>query len=147
MDKINEWSYCVCITLIASVIFSLLLPKGSAGKTGRLVITVFIIISLTLPLKSGAFDFDFSGSGFYEQSENNLKEASYSDIIAANIKNTLSSNGIDGSGVNVDASVSGDEITVERVRIFVPDDCDKEKVKELVFDSLGINAEVYFLGE
>ena len=41
MKYLNDWTYTVCITLIFSIIFSLLLPKNSNGKVGKIIITVF----------------------------------------------------------------------------------------------------------
>ena len=94
MKFINEWTYTVCITLIFSVMFSLLLPKGSQGKVGKIVITVFIMISFILPFKANGFNFDIDE---YE-------------------------------------SISNVEI-------------DSKEVKDFLFEKLGINAKVYYIGE
>ena len=89
MKFINEWTYTVCITLIFSVMFSLLLPKGSQGKVGKIVITVFIMISFILPFKANGFNFDIDEYESISNVEIDSKEETYSDLIKSNIEKTL----------------------------------------------------------
>ena len=101
MKFINEWTYTVCITLIFSVMFSLLLPKGSQGKVGKIVITVFIMISFILPFKANGFNFDIDEYESISNVEIDSKEETYSDLIKSNIEKTLADADYKNSKVKV----------------------------------------------
>ena len=101
MKFINEWTYTVCITLIFSVMFSLLLPKGSQGKVGKIVITVFIMISFILPFKANGFNFDIDEYESISNVEIDSKEETYSNLIKSNIEKTLADADYKNSKVKV----------------------------------------------
>ena len=137
MKYINEWAYTVCITLIFSVMFSLLLPKGSQGKVGKIVITVFIMISFILPFKANGFNFDIDES----------KEETYSDLIKSNIEKTLADADYKNSKVKVTVKLKDDELYIQSADVYILDDYDSKEVKDFLFEKLGINAKVYYIGE
>ena len=74
MKYLNDWTYTVCITLIFSIIFSLLLPKNSNGKVGKIIITVFIMLSLIAPFKANGFDLNFEGIKVINEQQTENKE-------------------------------------------------------------------------
>lgn len=89
MKYLNDWTYTVCITLIFSIIFSLLLPKNSNGKVGKIIITVFIMLSLIAPFKANGFDLNFEGIKVINEQQTENKEKSYSTTIKSNIEKAL----------------------------------------------------------
>ena len=86
MKYLNDWTYTVCITLIFSIIFSLLLPKNSNGKVGKIIITVFIMLSLIAPFKANGFDLSFEDLKVINEQQTENKEKSYSTTIKSNIE-------------------------------------------------------------
>ena len=113
MKYLNDWTYTVCITLIFSIIFSLLLPKNSNGKVGKIIITVFIMLSLIAPFKANGFELNFEGIKVINEQQTENKEKSY----------------------------------IKSVEIYILNEYDKSEVKKYIFDKLGINAQVYYIGE
>ncbi len=147
MKYLNEWTYTVCITLIFSVIFSLLLPKGSNGKVGKIIITVFIMISFIAPIKANGLNIDFDNMNLISEKQDENKEQSYSTIIKSNIEKTLNDGNYNNSKAKVNVKIKDDKLYIKSVDIYILIDYDKSEVQKYVFDKLGINAQVYYIGE
>ena len=45
------------------------------------------------------------------------------------------------------AVLKDDEIYIKSADVYIQDEYDKDKVKDYVFEKLGINAKVYYIGE
>ncbi len=147
MAFVKQWCLCVCISLVFAVIFSLFTPRGNMKSFYRILISFFVFISVLYPLKNidlKAFNFD---KNIIAESENNT--APYSDMINKKITETLESKGITGASVSSDVSIdySTYEISIDSVKVAVSDGYDKNEVKKIIFDSLGINAEVRGIGD
>ena len=146
MDFVKSWTVSVCLTLIISVVFSLISPKGTMGRFYKVIISVFIFISFIYPLT----DFDFSefSSDFriesdYENTQENMTEIQVEGII----KNILTENGIENTRVSCTVSQNGDAISIARLEVAVPPNYNAEEVRKLLFDSAGVAADVtYFDG-
>ena len=113
----------------------------------KILISFFVFISFIYPLKNADFSgFDLDKS-IISESENNASP--YAEMINTEVKNTLKSKGISGVSVSSDVGVdyAAGEIDIKSVTVFVSDGYDKENVKKIIFDSLGINAEVKGIGE
>ena len=147
MKYLNDWTYTVCITLIFSIIFSLLLPKDSNGKVGKIIITVFIMISFIAPFKASGFDFNFDDINLISEQQAENKEESYSAIIKSNIEKTLSDGNYSNSKAKVKVKIKDDELYIKEADIYILNDYDKSEVQKYIFDKLGINAQVYYIGE
>ena len=149
MDFFKEWCFSVCVALIISVIFSLLTPKGSMKSFYKTMISLFILIAFIYPLKDFSFknfDFDFENSAF--EIENEL-DSGYESSLNTAVKNTLKNSGI--TGCNVDSRVNynskNNEIEITGVEVFIPDEYSKKEVESLIFEQLGINSRVVYIGE
>jgi len=147
MKYLNDWTYTVCITLIFSIIFSLLLPKNSNGKVGKIIITVFIMLSLIAPFKANGFDLSFEDIKVINEQQTENKEKSYSTTIKSNIEKTLNDGNYKNSKVKVNVKIKDDELYIKSVEIYILNEYDKSEVKKYIFDKLGINAQVYYIGE
>ena len=147
MKYLNDWTYTVCITLIFSMIFSLLLPKDSNGKVGKIIITVFIMISFIAPFKASGFDFNFDDINLISEQQAENKEESYSAIIKSNIEKALSDGNYSNSKAKVKVKIKDDELYIKEADIYILNDYDKSEVQKYIFDKLGINAQVYYIGE
>ncbi len=146
MDYIKSWTFCICITLVLSVIFSVLSPKGSMGRFYKVIISVFIFISFLYPLgdfDASDFRLDFD---FESEYENVVEKAAETEVENAVLK-MLMENGIYNSSVTAKVSQQGEEISVDSVNISVTDDYSPKEVKNTVFEKLGIVADVKNIGE
>lgn len=146
MVLLKDWVICVCITLIVAVLFSMFAPRGRMNSFYKMIISVFIFISFIYPLKSANFDkvkfennFDFS---IVEDSSSSI----YSNMIENKIIETLKNHDVI-STVSANVYVNNNEIEVKKVIVQISDDYDKSEVKNIIFDELGINAEVQRLGD
>lgn len=146
MDFVKNWTFCICITLIVSVIFLVLAPKGSMGKFYKIIISIFIFISFLYPLTE--FKIDHYNKNFkFENEYSNVIENSVDIEIKNSIKNILKENGIKVTEVLVDTSSKGDEVTINKVVVSIIDEYSKDEVKDLLFNKLGIVADVKYIGE
>lgn len=146
MDYIKSWTFCICITLIVSVVFSILSPKGTMGKFYKVIISVFIFISFLYPLTDFDFDgfkIDFNFNTEYE----NLVESSAKQEIQYSVEKVLTDNKIYNSSISAEVEQNGDEILINRILISVTDDYNVEEVKALLLENLGVVAEVKRIGE
>lgn len=146
MDFIKEWTFAVCVTLVASVLISLLLPSGTMGKYSKMIVSVFIFVSLLLPLTKGEISFALPDMDIeeYQQEQDNT----YSKLIASEAEKLLSDEGYTGITVSCDAEINdNEEIEVRKIKAYIPDEYTKEEVKSFLYDNLGMAAEVYYIGE
>lgn len=146
MEFIKTWTVCVCITLIVSVIFMTLSPKGTMGKFYRIIISVFIFLSFIYPLTNFKLD-TFKNDFKFKDSYSAVAENAVDIEIANKIISVLEENNVDFSMVDVETRINGDEITIEEVKISVIDDYDVKEVEKIVLDNLGIIANVKRIGE
>lgn len=145
MDFIKEWTFTICITLVISVIFSLLTPKGNMGKFFKVILATFIFLSFIYPLKSTEIDLSFPefNLDIIDESQREV----YENTIVTQVNQTLEKGGYSSCIVKSDISLKNEEIYIDSITISAPGSYDKDEIKSYIFDSLGINAEVYYLGE
>ena len=79
MDFIKQWTLTISATLIISIVFSLLTPKGNMGRFFKVVLAMFIFVSFIYPIKNA--DFDFSLPAFDETEFEDSQQSSYENII------------------------------------------------------------------
>lgn len=145
MDYIKSWTFCICITLVCAVIFSLLAPRGTMGRFYKIIISMFIFMSFLYPLSefdAGQFSADFDFEVGYSDT---LSSAAAVEVKTL-IEKALEEEGVNYSVVEVDTSLSGNEVIIESVQISVTDEYSAEEVKNLIFEKLGISAEVKRIG-
>lgn len=145
MDFLKEWTYTICITLIISVVFSLLTPKGNMGRFFKIILAAFIFLSFIYPLKSSDIDFVFPE--FNAEGIDTAQRETYENSIAAQVNQTLEAGGYNSCIINDNIKLKDNEIYITNLTISIPSNYNKEEVKKYIFDCLGINAEVYFIGE
>lgn len=145
MDFIKEWTFNICITLLISVIFSILSPKGSMGKFFKITLAIFIFLSFIYPFKSADINLIFPE--FNIEAFENEQENTYGDLICANIENQLEAGGYSSCKADVSINYSQNEIKINRVSVQIPDTYSDIDVKNYIYDELGIVAEVRYLGE
>lgn len=145
MDFIKQWTLTISATLIISIIFSLLTPKGNMGRFFKVVLAMFIFVSFIYPIKNA--DFDFVLPSFDEAEFEDSQQSSYEKIIETNLIQILEEGNYINSKVNVNISIKNEEITVNNLDIGILDEFDKREVMNYIEEKTGFHAEVYYLGE
>ena len=146
MEFFKQWCFCVCVTLIIAVIFSLFTPKGRMKGFYKILISLFVFTSFIYPFK----DFSIKALELPKMSVNTESgNAVYENTVDKQLMKLLRDNGVSGSSVSSDVSVDykSGEITVLSVRVTVPDEYDTETVRKVIADNTGINAEVVHSGK
>jgi hypothetical protein len=147
MDFLKQWTFSVCITLIISVIFSLIAPKGRLSGFYKIIISLFIFISFLYPFTQ----FDIKGIDLseysFEYEMNNNSNSVYENMINEQVKAVLIENDVNGADVTSEVKIDNDEIMVNSVLVAVSDDYDIAYVEKLLFDNLSINAKVIHIGQ
>ena len=150
MEFLKQWTLCVCISLIIAVIFSLFTPKGRMNGFYRILISFFVFFSFLYPLKNAkGIDFESLLPEFSLSESEAQIENPYRELVKKQVEDTLKKHGITGASVmpEVKTDLETGEITLESLKIAVPDGYDKNRVRDTVFDSLGIYAEVTGIGD
>ncbi len=145
MDFVKQWSLTICITLIISVIFSILSPKGNMGKFFKIILATFIFISFIYPLKGSSFNFDFPMISEFEFEVQ--QQESYEQLVEGQISQTLEAGGYSSCIIECEVEYSNDEIIIEELTVSVPKSYSADAVKAYIMDNLGMVAEVYYIGE
>lgn len=147
MDFLKQWTFCVCITLIVSVIFLLFTPKGKLGGFYKMVISLFIFISFLYPLSDFNFnDYDFDYS-FSQNELDSSTQKSYETMLKTQLQSVLEQNKIYHSKIDCTVTMKNGEVSVKNVVIAVGDEYELNDVKSIVFDNLGINSQVIHIGD
>lgn len=148
MNLIKEWTFCICSTVIVSVIFSLLAPKGCSGRFYKSVISLFIFISFLFPFTQiGDKKLDFNLDNINIEAENNTNSIA-EGVVKKEIITLLENNSVYSAGVNCSSSVNADnEIMLNSVTVSVADEYDCDTVRQLIYDELSLNVRVIHIGE
>lgn len=146
MNLIKEWTFCICSTVIVSVIFSLLAPKG--GRFYKSVISLFIFISFLFPFTQiGDKKLDFNLDNINIETENNTNSIA-EGVVKNEIITLLENNSVYSAGVNCSSSINADnEIILNSVTVSVADEYDCDTVRQLIYDELSLNVRVIHIGE
>ena len=146
MNLIKEWTFCICSTVIVSVIFSLLAPKGGSGRFYKSVISLFI--SFLFPFTQiGDKKLDFNLDNINIETENNTNSIA-EGVVKNEIITLLENNSVYSAGVNCSSSVNADnEIILNSVTVSVADEYDCDTVRQLIYDELSLNVRVIHIGE
>lgn len=145
MDFIKEWTICVCVTLVISIIFSTISPNGRLSRFYKIIISMFIFMSFLYPFTTSHFrpsSLKF-GDLKIEEESSQLSE----NLVNTKVNEFLIENDIIGASVSSSVDYNEDVLTINDIQIAVPDEYDTQMVKKLVFDNLSLNARVIHSGE
>ena len=154
MEQIKEWAVNVCITLIATGVFSMLIPQGSMEKVMRFGVSTFFLCCLILPFLFGMplFDWETEVSAsirteeLEEGMEEQMKELSRYNIEQV-INRLLSQEEIQAEKIEADIHISEENrVFINSVTVVLAaEQKDKmSKVKEQIKEQLGIEPKVTF---
>lgn len=145
MDFLKQWTLTISTTLIISIIFSVLSPKGNMGKYFKVILAMFIFVSFIYPLKEGNFDFSLPDFNMSEYED--MTATAYENTFTNYIDNVLNNGGYYSSKIDVRLNYSDNEIDIKSLEIGILDEFSKDDVQKYVFENTGFNAQVYYFGE
>ncbi len=137
----------MCITLIISVVFSFVTPKGGLGRFFKIIISLFIFLSFLYPFAQFKLgDITLPDNAEHSQYSADADQTG-AKIIAANIKQFLEKNGVKSASVTCEIDIDDNVINIESVQIAVGDEYDLDEVKKMILDNYGIHARVIHIGD
>lgn len=159
MEGIRRIAVSLCLTLLLSGLFSLLIPKGGLEKVMKFALGIFFLSCLVLPFVEGDLDFSFSlsseNSSFSAETVEEGVEKSLIGIgeqrVEEEIEGILTEHRISFQKVEVKIHIDGEKnITISEIRITLPesgssqqtDSLTGEEVANLVEREAGIRPEV-----
>ena len=152
MEMLKSWAVCVTVSALAGTVISLIVPNGSAEKSMRTVIGIFIVSAVCLPLTKADFSFEsanvFHSDGEYSETSDELcgfAQKSITDAAEASVNEAATESGIEDYTVVTD--VTTDEngcIIIQEILIEI--DCENNgsmaEFERIVNEKLGIKAVV-----
>lgn len=103
MDVIKQWVLCLIMSAVCATLVSLISPRGSADRTLKTVVGIFVIAAVCSPLAElKKDDFDFGAvDGFEEfepefQGHDELYVEAFKTLIDSQVKTAAQECGIDG---------------------------------------------------
>lgn len=146
MDYFKNWTICICITLIISIIFLSLAPKNGVGRFFKVIISIFIFVSFLFPLmKFDLKDFEINDFDFKSDYVNVIENSS-SKKIEDIVSNTLLENKINIFEVNADVSIVQNEIVINKIVVYIEKNISKKQVEQIINKELGVIADVEYMG-
>lgn len=154
MEFFKQWALNVCLCAIVGTIISMLSPKGRMDKIIKLMLSVFIFLSILSPFLKGdvnEFDFDFpiqstSQDELIEKS-NQLTLQTGKKAIEQKISDTLKENGFSDFTVEAVLKEKNGEIDVEKILITLSDNANKNQASDLIKSQFGFDTEVKTHGQ
>lgn len=145
MGFVKQWTLCVCVTLIISVIFSLLSPNGSLNRFYKIIISMFVFLSFLYPFSQFHFgDLKIDSNANYKMSVQT--DTAYESMMEATIKEYLQQQNITAT-VDCKMSMENDVIDIQSIQIAVDDTCDTAEIESMIFEEFGLNTKVIHIGD
>lgn len=145
MGFVKQWTLCVCVTLIISVIFSLLSPNGSLNRFYKIIISMFVFLSFLYPFSQFHLgDLKIDSNANYKMSVQT--DTAYESMMEATIKEYLQQQNITAT-VDCKMSMENDVIDIQSIQIAVDDTCDTAEIESMIFEEFGLNTKVIHIGD
>lgn len=157
MESIKTVAISICVTLIVTGIFSMLLPSQSMEKVMKFSISLFFLVCIVMPFARGDFHFSMhvlNLSSTENGTEMSKQSEEYFVVIAQNKINTqvehlLEKNKIHPQKVQSEIHISEDSsIIIKEVKIYFSDKekniltVTDEQVKEIIKNELELQAQI-----
>lgn len=149
MDFIKNWILIVVSTAVIGSIILILAPGGTTEKAVKTVVSLLLLLAFIVPFAGRKY----SDYLLYEiKPENNETtvdaEKILTQLTATELENLvadiLNRASVAYDEIKVTVSGNGNEIIIESITIFLPDDSNynNQEVKKLLLEKIGYNVEV-----
>lgn len=154
MEFIKQWALGLVLISVVGTVVLVLSPSGSIEKQVRITVSLVIMIMTVNPLLQ-FFDIekDFSLEKAVVTENPNIDGEKYlidafKEDIKGRIMNLLKNSDIEVIGTEIDISVNGNEVRIDRVKVNLAESSTERvtEVKDLIKNEYGIIAEVEVSG-
>ena len=149
MELIRQWALTLCICAIITSILQGILPEKGAFSGIKLVLTLYILITLLSPLKSFSISqidlrVDTPEVAVLQQDTEQVILNRAQNQLSEKVKKALESEGVEAISVDLTLKLQQDGgVVVDAVEILVAQKTqDSEKVRRTVTETLGCDVEV-----
>lgn len=153
MSGIKSVITLMCMVLIITGIFSILVPKSNMDKVIKFVITLFFLSGIVIPIAKGQFDFSFEYSDFKLDKVNASVTDNTKNTITIlsekKLENTskqiLNKNNIECKKVDMDIHIlEDDSIDITKFKIYLPrtEQINLKKAQDLILKEVGIKPNI-----
>lgn len=153
MDGVKSVITMICLTLIITGIFSILIPKSSMEKIMKFAISLFFLTGIVIPILRGDFDFSFDiGEIKAVEYQQTLKQNTKNTItilsekkIEYQIKSILKANDINYIKVDINIHINDDDsIDISKFIVMLSKDnkTDLKTVEQLIVKEVGIKPQI-----
>ncbi len=148
MDWIRQWALTLCIGAIMTSILQGILPEKGAFSGIKLVLTLYILITLLSPLKSFSaaqieLQLDAQPVELPQQNTEQVILGRAQDQLEAVLQEALSAEGIAAESVDLTLTLQQEGgVTADAVEVRVTGEQDSEKIEQTVADALGCSVPV-----
>lgn len=152
MSEIKQWAVNICITLVATAVFSMLVPNGSMEKVLKFTISLFFVSCLLTPFLVGLPQIDWEAQTTYQADYTDLTGKINEQLIKQSemsvcrvVKTILEKEKISYEKISADVNISSDNsIFISKIYIELPvkETKNLQKVRQLVKEECQIETQV-----
>lgn len=155
MDSIRTWVLTICVTLVGSSLFKMLVPSSEINKMAKFTINLFLISSLVSPILFNSLELDFTIISGEIDNNSNLEavtdEQVYSQAekqLKLQLEELFAQNGTKINDIEIDISIS-EEVQTVQIALWADSSerINQQKVEELVLDNIGVQPEIIYSDE
>lgn len=150
MGFVKAWVLRIVIASISGIVVLVLNPKGSAEKSIRTAVSLFILCSFVSPFLTEIKIPDFENNSvvtttFDKEKSDEIILAQMRSEISSKLTDVLLKEGVSPESINVDIKLNEDDEVVVEGAVIVIDSNDSDssqKLKNTVYSELGLNVEI-----
>lgn len=154
MEFIKQWALGLVLISVVGTVVLVLSPSGSIEKQVRITVSLVIMIMTVNPLLKFfdiKKDFSFEKAVVTESPDIDGEKYlidTFREDIQGRISNLLKDSEIEVIGTEIDISVNGNEVRIDRVKVNLAESSTERvtEVKDLIKNEYGIIAEVEVSG-
>lgn len=156
METIRQWAVSICITLVATAIFSMLIPKGNMEKVMKFMLSIFFISCLLAPFLGGMPQIDLAAeaaeltnyTAINEQMQDQIRQLSEANLCRA-IDEMLQQEGYQAKKVEAEVNIlEDDSISITNITVTLEQTEEKnvQRVREFVEKQTAIHTQIILDG-
>lgn len=143
METVKQWALAVTISAAAGGIVLILTPDGSVKKSVSAAVSLFLVISMLFPFLKGV-DFSDFRIDLEAPEETDLSETVREQMrksVEKEIRKILEECGITIEGIDIDITVDGEEMRINKIKITAQSG-DIDKALKRIKSEIGAEAEI-----
>ena len=144
METVKQWALTVAISAAAAAVILMLTPDGALNKSVRTAVSLFLMIAMLSPFLKGV-DFNDFRIDIEDSSQTDLTDAVEEQMktaVSEKISEILLDCGIKSEGINIDISVDGETMRVEKIEITARQGGDIERAEKRIRDEIGADVKI-----